>query len=1250
MKLARNVLLYLLATALVLAVAFSAWLASFSVLALLSAACVIVLALLGYRARAESVRSRQIEATLREREEHLRSVLAASPDVIVVMSAAGDLRHIFSADPDMMVNPTENLVGQNIHTRLPADVADKMQDVIDRTIKTRRTQTLEYPLTIGGHDKWFAARVVPFGSPEDPCVLWVARDMTEHRRAEEQRLESELRFSQLAENMDEVIGFAPRVGPGVEYISPAYETIWGRSCQSLYDDPRSWMEAIHPDDRQRVTRAFEAESSSGTYEEEFRIVRDDGTVRWVRDRSFLIRDQEGKILRVASLTQDITERKLAEQAIRQREEQLSSIIDTASEAVIVADSEGLITLWNKASEEIFGYEAQEAVGQPISLIVPRRFRDAHTAGLRPWQDRKASGVGGTLDLIGLHKDGREFPAEMSFTSWGTQGFITGIVRDVTERKQAEDALRESEQRFRSAFEDTRVGMVLADPEGHFTRVNRAFCEMLGYSEKELVTMTFKEITHPDDLAESTAHIQKLGDGTESYFTVEKRYVRRDGAVVWAITSVAPVLDAAGRPKYLVAETQNITERKRAEEKLRDSEERFRSIFEHAGAGMHTAAPDGRYLQVNEAFCKFLGYTREELTQLTVADVTHAEDLPTIEAQFTEVQNGQRKVCDLVKRYVRKDGAVVWGHVTAVWLPASDDRPAYGVAMIQDVTEQRRAGEALLEAKEDLERRVVERTADLVATNEKLTAEIAERKLAENIQRSHTRVLEELAGGRSLEEVLTVLVEGVEGVYQEMLGVILLIDGDGKHLQLVAAPSLPESCCEIFKGLPVGPDGGCCGAAAKSAERVIVDDLFAATEYHGCTDLAEAINVRACWSQPILSSVNEVLGIFTIFYREPRSPDEPVLEFITSAAHLAGIAIERRRAEARLAESEEQLRVSDRLASLGTLVAGLGHDMNNVLFPVRCRLDAVDWDNLPEDAREAAKTARDSVEYLQQLSSGLRLFAADPQDTQSTLDVTSLPTWWGQVQPLISKMIPNDVTIHASIPDDLPLLTVAPHRLSQAVLNLVTNAAEAMPAGGTVHLEVRANSRKREVAITVSDEGVGMSEEVRRRALDPFFTTKKRSLSTGLGLSLVLGVVRRAHGSITIDSAPGKGTSIRLVFPTAQAARASRRHPDGTADRAAVTLSDLRTAAWVTHVLESAGYSVSLAEDGDPRECDIWITEPQRKYLSTARDFLTDHAQRRIIVLGSAGTAWTELGALVVEDSSNLDAIKTAVYEVRPVLS
>jgi hypothetical protein len=218
------------------------------------------------------------------------------------------------------------------------------------------------------------------------------------------------------------------------------------------------------------------------------------------------------------------------------------------------------------------------------------------------------------------------------------------------------------------------------------------------------------------------------------------------------------------------------------------------------------------------------------------------------------------------------------------------------------------------------------------------------------------------------------------------------------------------------------------------------------------------------------------------------------------------------------------------------------------------------------------------------------------------------------------------------------------------MNLVVNAAEAMPSGGQVRIVVNGDDARHEVAITVHDQGVGMPEETRLRAFDPFFTTKKRGLSTGLGLSLVLGVVRRAKGVITIDSTPGVGTTVRLVFPAAHVRGGNRHQLNGRVDSATVTLGDPRTAAWVANVLESVGYTVSVAKDGDPRDSDIWVTEASDRNLATARQFLTGHDQSQIIVLGSAGTEWTALDAIVVEDVSNLDAIKSAVCEVAPLPS
>ncbi len=934
--------------------------------------------------------------------------------------------------------------------------------------------------------------------------------------------ESVSRFRQFAENSNDVIWVAKVGGSGVEYVSPAYERVWGRSCRSLYENPKSWLEIIHPQDRPRVSRTIAENGPLGTYDEEFRLVRDNGTVRWVRDRGFPIRDKAGNVFRLA-----------------------------------------------------------------------------------------------------------------------------GIAQDITDRKLAEEALRESEERFRSIFEHAGAGMATVSPEGRFLQVNEAICKFLGYSEQDLKVLCIADVTHPEDLAQSLARLEEVRSGERQSVEMVKRYVRKEGHVVWGRVTSVWLYDAVRRPMYGVTLIEDITEQRRAEEALRESEERFRSIFEHAGAGMGTLSPDGRFLEVNRAICGFLGYAEEELKGLGIADVTHPDDRAETLQRLEDVRAGRRQATEAVRRYLRKDGSEVWGNVTSAWIFDRSSRPIYGVVLIQDITKRQQAGKELREAKEELERRVATRTADLVTANEKLRLEIGERQRAEALQRGWNGVLQRIAAGAAIDDVLPALVRVVEEAQPDMLGSILLLEG--RRLRRGAAPNLPEFYNQLVDGMEIGPQAGSCGAAAFTGKPVVVEDVMTHPNWAGFREQAQRAGLRACWSQPIFSSTQEILGTFAMYYREPRGPTSSDLDLIKTAAHVAGIAIERTLAETRLRESQARLRTADRMATLGTLVAGLGHDMNNVLFPLRCRLDALNWSSLPPDLRETLGSARNSIDYLQQLSNGLRLFAADPEQADVAPEVTSLTAWWNQIQPLLSKMVPERVRLESSIPSDLPLVAVAPHHLTQAVQNLVANASEAMPSGGRVRLRARPVDHGEKVRISVIDQGVGMGEEVRRRAFDPFFTTKKRSLSTGLGLSVVLGVVRRYRGTVNIDSRPGGGTTVDLCFPAAlrRAAAAPRERRSGGRERATVSLQDPRTAAWVTNILESAGYGVAVAGNSEPHDSDIWVTEPREGSLESARRFLADRAGRRIIALGAGGDAWTRLGAVVVEDAGNLHAIKSAVCEITP---
>ncbi|MHC4947913.1 MAG: PAS domain-containing sensor histidine kinase [Planctomycetota bacterium] len=416
-------------------------------------------------------------------------------------------------------------------------------------------------------------------------------------------------------------------------------------------------------------------------------------------------------------------------------------------------------------------------------------------------------------------------------------------------------------------------------------------------------------------------------------------------------------------------------------------------------------------------------------------------------------------------------------------------------------------------------------------------------------------------------------------------------------------------------------------------------------------------IRAYAGVPLLHA-GEGLGALFVLERRSRSYAQADLDFLKALASRAASAIVKvrlyerierlvRQRTAELEASHKRLRVADRLASIGTLTAGLGHDMNNVLFPVRCRLDALDTGPLPPEARDVLQAVTHAVEYLQQLSDGLRLFALDPDDAAALAGRTDVHEWWRQVSPLLAKALPEHLALDARIADGLPIVRVPPHRLTQAVLNLVVNAGEATDGPGVVRVAATASADRRTVGIEVVDEGQGMSPEVRLQAFDPFFTTKTRRLSTGLGLSLVHGVVQAAGGTVDVDTAPGRGTCVRLVLPAEPALTSSPPAPPGDRGAAAVSLADPHTAAWVAGLLRTQGFEVRRSSDRPTGAVRVWVTDADRGRLATARDFLDGDPDRRVIAFGPEAGAWRELGAEVVGGADDLEAIRTAVGRVVP---
>lgn len=323
-------------------------------------------------------------------------------------------------------------------------------------------------------------------------------------------------------------------------------------------------------------------------------------------------------------------------------------------------------------------------------------------------------------------------------------------------------------------------------------------------------------------------------------------------------------------------------------------------------------------------------------------------------------------------------------------------------------------------------------------------------------------------------------------------------------------------------------------------------------------------------------------------------------------------VEQRTAE--LEASREKLRQSERLAAMGTLAAGLGHNIGNLLLPVRSRLDALEGAVGPEHAEDLA-AIREATKYLGQLARGLRLLArAGSEDAAQQSETTALAEWWSEVAALMRTALPREVVLRSLIGSGLPPVMIVRSALTQAVFNLVQNAGDAMRPRGTGTVEVRAEpgADGRRVRLTVADDGPGMSGEVLARCLEPFFTTKTRGISTGLGLSLAKGIAQRAGGDLAVESEPGRGTTIVIELPAA--APAGR---EGGLPIAAVTVAETRVSSFIASVLSSRGFDVVDGEPPPPGAV-LWVTDARHHGdLRQLSAFLEADERRHIVLYGPA---------------------------------
>jgi PAS domain S-box-containing protein len=543
---------------------------------------------------------------------------------------------------------------------------------------------------------WVAARGAFYysknGDPER--MLGIAVDITERKQAEEAQKKSEEMFSKAFRESPIALTLTSTKDHRYLDVNETFERITGWHRDEVIGrtpfDLRIWVNPA-----QRLEVAEQVLASGVIRDLEFRFRCKDGAERVGFGSAELIEiENEPCIL---SAIADITENKQIQEKLRESEKRLSNIIGSAMDAIIAADEEQQIVLFNTAAEKMFGCTAGEAIGSDVNRFVPQRFASEHKTHIHLFGESgissRAMGRLGTLRAV--RANGEEFPIEVSISQVETEGkrLFTAIIRDVTERCQAEKALRDSEERYRSLIASANDWVWEVDADGVYTYAAPQCRGILGYEPAELIGKTPFDLMPPDESVRVAAIFNAIAAERKTFRGLENINLHKDGHLVVLETNGVPILDDQGQFHGYRGMDRDITERRQAESLIRESEQRFRLVANTAPVLIWMSDPDRLCNYFNQPWLDFTGRPLEAELGNGWAEGVHPEDLNACLDAYT-LAFDRRVSFQLMYRLRRHDGEYRWVQDIGVPRFNPDGSFAGYIGSCVDVTDRKLAEEAL----------------------------------------------------------------------------------------------------------------------------------------------------------------------------------------------------------------------------------------------------------------------------------------------------------------------------------------------------------------------------------------------------------------------------------------------------------------------------------------------------------------------------------------------------------------------------
>jgi PAS domain S-box-containing protein len=1020
---------------------------------------------------------KRTDQALRKSEAKYRNIFDSMLEGYFEVDLTGNFTFFNEAVSKFFGYSHDKLMGLNYQKFTSPEEAQRLFDVFIEVYKTGNPHEIDdYEIikkdgSVGIAE--FSVSLLRNAAGEPISFRGVTRDVTERKRVEKAFLESEKKYRTILETMEDGYYELDLAG-NFSFVNDAACRHLGYTKEELIGmNNRAYT---NPETAKKIYKIFDAVYKEGNSSKifDYEVIRKDGSTITLELSVCLMRDAQGKPIGFRGVSRDVTERKMAEEALRQSEEKYRTIIENIQDGYFETDLAGRYTFVNDAICKRQGYSKEELIG-----MNNRQFQDEINAK-KTYQAYHRLYLTGepieALDIEVSRRDGTKGISESSVSlirdAQGKPIGFRGVSRDVTERKQAEEKLRQSEEKYRTILEDIKEGYFELDLAGNYTFANEANCKYLGYTKEELIGMSGRRHTDEETAKKVYQLYYELYRTGKPIEMLELECIKKDGTKAIYETSVFLIKDAKGKRTGFRGISRDITGRKLAEEALRRNEERYRTILETMYDGYFEVDLAGNFTFVNDAQCRMSGSLRERLIGKNNREYTTKEEAKQLYETFSSVYKTGEPVKEFAFEFTKRDGTKAFNEISVFLMRDAEGKPIGFRGMSRDVTERKQAEEAL--------RRSEEKYRTILETMQEAYYEL---DLEGNFTLVNDKVCKDLGYAK-----------------EELIGTNSRQYRDGKSDEKIY-----QLYNELYKtGEPI---------------RALEVEYISKDGTKGTYELSASL-IRNAEGKPTgfrgvsrdVTERKKAEEQLKRYAAELERSNEEVKNFAYIVSHDLRVPL------VNLKGYTSELR-----SALGVIGSNFEAALPHLIDEKRTEVAMA----LHEDVPEALEFITNSVSRMDSfINSILILSRLGRQDLKpEPIDMNALVKT--TVETMSHQIQEQGIEVHVG---SLPRVVADRTSMEQIMGNILSNAVKYPDSSRPCRIEVAAEANNGETIFTIRDTGRGIAAEDMHKVFAPFRRAGKQDTQgEGMGLAYVQTMVRRHGGRIWCESEPGKGTTFAFTI-------------------------------------------------------------------------------------------------------------------------